>query len=107
MAVPFLQQTDLSVGPPYFREVGDGDRVTWGFDAGEAVTAVSAYLDRVNLDGSRDDVSTKIEAAILSGQTANVTAHNFVRGESYILSVEFTNAAGRTWTRTLNVLCIV
>lgn len=105
MAAPFLQTTDLSVGPPYFVDVGDGDRRTWGFDALEAVTTVVAKIDRVNLDGTVTSVPTMIEAAALTGQTGNVTVHNFVRDEAYVLSVEFTNSAGRTWTRTLMIRC--
>lgn len=108
----FLQKSDLSVGltvdgqTVYIYEVADGDRETFAFDAGQAVTAVAAHLDRINLDESVDDVSTKIEASALVGQIGNITVHNFVRGESYVLSVEFSNSAGRTWTRTLMIRCI-
>jgi hypothetical protein len=108
----FLQKSDLSVGltvdgqTVYIYDVADGDRETFAFDAGQAVTAVTAKLDRVNLDESVDDVSTKIEASTLVGQVGNITVHSFVRGESYVLSVEFSNAAGRIWTRTLMIRCV-
>jgi len=110
-ATPFLQVTDLSVGltvngqTVYFYDVGEGDRETFGFDAGEAVTGVLGKLHRVNLDESRDDVSAKIESMNLAGQIGNITVSDFVRGEQYVLSVEFTNAVGRTWTRTLYIRC--
>jgi hypothetical protein len=106
MTAAFLQKTDLSVGPPYIVDVGEGERITWAFNAEQAVTGVTANLDRINLDQTIDDVSTKIEATTLTGQTANVTVHNFVRGESYVLSVYFTNAAGFTWPRTLMIRCV-
>lgn len=105
-AVPFLQTTDISGGPPYFKDVGDGDRITIAFDAKEAVTGAVGKMDRVNLDQSRDDVSTKIEATTIVGQIANITVGNFVRGEFYVLSCEFTFPDGETDTTTYYIRCV-
>lgn len=112
MSVPFMKTTDLSVSltvngrTVYVYDVGEDERITWGFNAEEAVTDVDAKLLRVNLDTTFDDVSTKIEAAALTGQIANITVKNFVRGEFYLLAVYFTNAVGRIWPRTLMIRCV-
>lgn len=91
--------TDLSVDPPVF-EIGSNDNEFLGFDAMEAIALVSATLRNMR---TFEVVSTP---ATILGTVATAQITGLVRGDSYELSVTFTNAALRKWTRTLLVRCV-
>jgi hypothetical protein len=96
------QATDLSVSPPS-RQVGSADRLKLQFDAGEAVTAGTAKLTRLD---TGENASSLIESAALAGQVLTVTVSGMVRSVAYELAVTFTGSDGVRWTRTLVLVCV-
>lgn len=92
--------TDLSVDPPSY-EMGSADEETLAFDAAQPVTAVTARL--VTLPGLVP-ASRATVTATLVGTVANVVVSGIARGETYELSVTFSAADGRRWTRTLVIV---
>jgi len=102
MSIPF-EKTDISVGPPFIREVGEGTTVTWGFDAEAPVTGVEARIIRLIPLAM---MISMIETAELDGQTGNVTVSGFIYGEQYNLIVTFSDSSGKEWDRSLRIHCV-
>ncbi len=96
------QETHLSVSPPS-RQMADTDVETFAFDAGEAITAATGVLTRLDTNEAVDDLITNIDVAT---PVASLTIAGLTRGITYELTVTFENSTGRKWTRTLVIECV-
>ncbi len=106
MPVTTWTKNDLSVTPPSF-QMGAGDREVFGFDAGEPVTGATFTFVRLRpFDLPPLDASAAIAASAFASPVASLAIHNLVANETYRLTVTFTNAAGRRWSRMLFIECV-
>lgn len=100
------RKTGLSVEPGYY-EMATGDVEPLQFKANEPITDVTTTVYDLTagllllVDPSEDIVQT-VTPNLSTGDVI-VMVSGGVRGHLYELQVQFTNAGGRKWTRTLNV----
>ena len=97
--------TPLHVKPPSIPMVS-GDRIPLNLDAGEPIVDADARMVRLGTTPPVD-VSQQLVADVNQEDAGcTVTIIGGERGGTYELTVTFTNAAGRRWSRLLTVLVV-
>lgn len=99
-----LIKTDLSVIPVFIDLSADSSE-RLRFDAGETITTGEAALQPLDVYGAADGSPVALSAAVATPYV-DVTVEDLERGTNYEVSVTFTNADARVWTRTLIVRCV-